>query len=84
MRYLNQKLLYRLSFIILSFFCKVLATIFTMLSLRETFRVVTVDTAFIFERPFVFAGACACSGAGAGFAIHTKCFILYNLYITYI
>jgi hypothetical protein len=41
---LNQKWLYRLSL-----FCKVLATIFTMLALRETFRVFTVDAAFIFK-----------------------------------
>ena len=37
-----------------------------MLALRETFRVFTINAFFIFERPFVFAGA----GAGARFGWH--------------
>ena len=41
-----------------------------MLALRETFRVFTINALFIFERPFVFAGASA--GAGARFGWH-KC-----------
>jgi hypothetical protein len=39
-----------------------------MLALRETFRVFTINALFIFERPFVFAGA----SAGARFGWH-KC-----------
>ena len=35
-----------------------------MLALRETFRVFTINAFFIFERPFVAAGACAYMGFG--------------------
>jgi hypothetical protein len=37
-----------------------------MLALRETFRVFTINAFFIFERPFVFAGAGASAGARFG------------------
>ena len=43
-----------------------------MLALRETFRVFTINAFFIFERPFVFAGASAGASAGARFGWH-KC-----------
>ena len=48
-----------------------------MLALRETFRVFTINAFFIFERPFVFAGA----GARAGFGWHMDALMRLWIYI---
>ena len=63
------------------------AAIFTMLSLWKTFRVITIDTSLIFERPFVFVFACAiaiASAFGTGLIWHVCIYIICEKYILYV
>jgi hypothetical protein len=49
-----------------------------MLALRETFRVFTINAFFIFERPFVAAGACAYMGFGWHMDAGMRGYIIYT------